>query len=73
MLEAQDAVKQAKFIAVNSSTRTAQIDQVLSEATATSYGFGELLPQDPDTGEYYGDYFEMMTSALDMIVDGARP
>ena len=73
MLEAQDAVKQAKFIAVNSSTRTAQIDQVLSEATATSYGFGELLPQDPDTGEYYGDYFEMMTSALDMIVEGARP
>ena len=73
MLEAQDAVKQAKFIAVNSSTRTAQIDQVLSEATATSYGFGELLPQDPDTGEYYGDYFEMMTSGLDMIVDGARP
>lgn len=73
MLEAQDAVKQAKFIAVNSSTRTAQIDQVLSEATATAFGFGELLPQDPDTGEYQGDYFEMMASALDMIVDGARP
>jgi zinc/manganese transport system substrate-binding protein len=73
MLEAQDAVKQAKFIAVNSSTRTAQIDQVLSDASATAFGFGELLPQDPDTGEYYGDYFEMMTSALDMIVDGARP
>ena len=73
MLEAQDAVKQAKFIAVNSSTRTAQIDQVLSEASAPAYGFGELLPQDPDTGEYYGDYFEMMTSALDMIVEGARP
>ncbi len=73
MLEAQDAVKQAKFIAVNSSTRTAQIDQVLSDASATAFGFGELLPQDPDTGEYYGDYFEMMASALDMIVDGARP
>jgi zinc/manganese transport system substrate-binding protein len=73
MLEAQDAVKQAKFIAVNSSTRTAQIDQVLSDASATAFGFGELLPQDPDTGEYQGDYFEMMTSALDMIVEGARP
>ena len=73
MLEAQDAVKQAKFIAVNSSTRTAQIDQVLSDASATAFGFGELLPQDPDTGEYQGDYFEMMASALDMIVDGARP
>ncbi len=73
MLEAKDAVKQAKFIAVNSSTRTAQIDQVLSDASATAFGFGELLPQDPDTGEYQGDYFEMMASALDMIVDGARP
>ena len=73
MLEAQDAVMQAKFIAVNSSTRTAQIDQVLSDASATAFGFGELLPQDPDTGEYQGDYFEMMASALDMIVDGARP
>jgi zinc/manganese transport system substrate-binding protein len=73
MLEAQDAVKQAKFIAVNSSTRTAQIDQVLSDASAIAFGFGELLPQDPDTGEYQGDYFEMMTSALDMIVEGARP
>ena len=73
MLEAQDAVKQAKFIAVNSSTRTAQIEQVLSEASAPAFGFGELLPQDSDTGEYYGDYFEMMTSALDTIVDGARP
>ncbi len=73
MLEAKDAVKQAKFIAVNSSTRTAQIDQVLSDASATAFGFSELLPQDPDTGEYQGDYFEMMASALDMIVDGARP
>jgi hypothetical protein len=31
-----------------------------------------LLPQDPDTGEYEGDYFEMMTWALVMIADGAR-
>jgi zinc/manganese transport system substrate-binding protein len=73
MLEAKKVIKQAKFIAVNWSTRTAQIEQVLSEASAPAYGFGELLPQDPDTGEYYGDYFEMMTSALDMIVEGARP
>jgi zinc/manganese transport system substrate-binding protein len=73
MLEAKEAVMQAKFIAVNSSTRTAQIDQVLNEATAPAFGFGELLPQDPDTGEYDGDYFEMMASALDMIVEGARP
>jgi zinc/manganese transport system substrate-binding protein len=73
MVEAKAAIKQAKFIAVNLSTSTAQIDQVLSQATAPAYGFGELLPQDPDTGEYDGDYFQMMANALDMIVEGARP
>jgi len=73
MLEVKKVIKQAKFIAVNWSTRTAQIEQVLSEASAPAYGFGELLPQDPDTGAYDGDYFEMMRSALDMIVEGARP
>jgi len=73
MVEAKAVIKQAKFIAVNLSTSTAQIDQVLSQATAPAYGFGELLPQDPDTGEYNGDYFEMMANALDMIVEGARP
>jgi hypothetical protein len=46
---------------------------VLKDSSATSFAFGELLPQDPDTGEYYGDYFQMMASALDMIVEGARP
>ena len=73
MLEAKEAIKQAKFVVVNASTSTSQIDELLREYPSASYGFGELLPQDPDTGEYYGDYFEMMTSALDMIVDGARP
>jgi zinc/manganese transport system substrate-binding protein len=73
MVEAKSVIKQAKFIAVNLSTSTAQIDQVLSQATAPAYGFGELLPQDPDTGEYDGDYFQMMANALDMIVEGARP
>jgi zinc/manganese transport system substrate-binding protein len=73
MLEAKEAAAQAKFIAVNSSTSTAQIDQVLKDSSAPSFAFGELLPQDPDTGEYYGDYFQMMASALDMIVEGARP
>jgi zinc/manganese transport system substrate-binding protein len=73
MLEAKDALKQAKFVAVNSSTSTTQIEELLSSYPSAAYAFGELLPQDPDTGEYSGDYFEMMTSALDMIVDGARP
>ena len=73
MLEAKEALKQAKFVAVNSSTSTAQIEELLSSHPSAAYAFGELLPQDPDTGEYSGDYFEMMTSALDMIVEGARP
>ena len=73
MLEAKEALKQAKFVAVNSSTSTAQIEELLSSYPSAAYAFGELLPQDPDTGEYSGDYFEMMTSALDMIVEGARP
>ncbi len=73
MLEAKEALKQAKFVAVNSSTSTAQIEELLRSYPSAVYAFGELLPQDPDTGEYSGDYFEMMTSALDMLVDGARP
>ena len=72
MVEAKAVIKQAKFIAVNSSTSTAQIDQVLKATTAPAFGFGELLPQDPDTGAYTGDYFQMMASALDAIVEGAR-
>lgn len=73
MLEAKAAIKKAKFIAVNMGTTTAQIEQLLSEERRASYGFNELLPQDPDTGEYYGNYFEMMAGALDGIVEGARP
>ena len=73
MLEAKEAIKKANFIAVNMGTTTAQIEQLLSEERRASYGFNELLPQDPDTGEYYGDYFEMMAGALDAIVEGARP
>lgn len=73
MVEAKAVIKQAKFVVVNSSTSTAQINEILSSYPSAAYAFGELLPQDPDTGEYYGDYFEMMASALDMIVEGARP
>lgn len=73
MLEAKKVIKQARFIAVNMQTTTAQIEQLLSEERRASYGFHELLPQDPDTGEYYGDYFQMMAGALDGIVEGARP
>ena len=73
MLEAKAAIKKAKFIAVNMGTTTAQIEQLLSEERRASYGFNELLPKDPDTGEYFGDYFEMMAWALDSIVEGARP
>lgn len=73
MLEAKAAIKKAKFIAMNMGTTTPQIEQLLREEPRASYGFNELLPQDTDTGEYFGDYFQMMTGALDAIVEGARP
>ena len=72
MVEAKAVIKQANFVAVNSSTSTSQIDEVLRSYPSAAFAFGELLPQDPDTGEYEGDYFEMMTWALVMIADGAR-
>ena len=74
LAQAKDAAKQAKFIAVNMSTTTKQIDEILAGApNVAHWGFFELLPQDPDTGEYTGDYFEMITKALDSLVEGVRP
>jgi zinc/manganese transport system substrate-binding protein len=74
LAEAKAAAKQAKFIAVNSNTSTKQIDDLLaSTPDVAHWGFNELLPQDPDTGEYTGDYFQMITWALDSVVEGVRP
>ncbi|MEY4079107.1 MAG: hypothetical protein RIS80_876 [Actinomycetota bacterium] len=73
LAEAKAAAKQAKFIAVNMSTSTKQIEDILASARVPSWGFFELLPQDPDTGINTGDYFVMVTLALDNIVEGVRP
>ncbi len=74
LAEAKAAAKQAKFIAVSSHTATRQIDDLLaSTPDVAHWGFNELLPQDPDTGEYAGDYFQMITWALDSLVEGVRP
>jgi len=73
LAEAKAAAKQAKFIAVNMSTSTKQIEDILASARVPSRGFFELLPQDPDTGINTGDYFEMVAMALDSLVEGVRP
>ena len=54
-----------EFVAVNESVSSSQIDELTgSQMTLATFAFGELLPMDEDTGEYYGDYFEMMDGAL---------
>jgi zinc/manganese transport system substrate-binding protein len=56
------------FIAYNSSVQSSQIDELLAAAPdVTPYGFSELLPQDPDTFEYFGDYFMMLDNAITMV------
>jgi len=71
MVEAKAVIKQADFVIVNANTSTAQIDDLLEGARLTYYGFSELLPQDPDTGAYTGDYFQLMAGALSAIEAGA--
>ena len=54
-----------EIMAVNESVSSPQIRELQnSEPTLPNLGFGELLPMDPDTGEYYGDYFEMLDGAI---------
>lgn len=48
------------FVALNDSVRSAQIDQLLNSSNNPNYGFSELLPQDPDTYEYGGNYLDMV-------------
>ena len=56
------------FIAYNSSVQSSQIDELLAAAPdVTPYGFSELLPQDPDTFEYFGDFFMMLDNAITMV------
>jgi zinc/manganese transport system substrate-binding protein len=54
-----------EFVAVNESVSSSQITELTgSQMTLATFAFGELLQMDPDTGEYYGGYFELIDCAL---------
>lgn len=57
------------FIAVNASVTSAQITSLLATAKPSIpvYSFSELLPQDPDTFAYQGDYLALLDQAINMI------
>lgn len=57
------------FLALNSSVTSPQIYALLPDEKSKIpiYGFGELLEQDPDTMEYYGDYLTMLDDAIKMV------
>jgi zinc/manganese transport system substrate-binding protein len=57
-----------EFMAVNESVSSNQIQELQnSQPNLALFGFGELLPMDPDTGEYEGDYFAMIDGALETL------
>jgi zinc/manganese transport system substrate-binding protein len=71
MQEAIDLIKNNKVgsIYVNASTKTGQIETLLSaNKNIKVYEFSELLNQDPDTLEYEGDYFEMLDGAIALVI-----
>lgn len=71
MQQAIDLIKRGgvRAIFVNSNTQTAQVETLLSvNNKVPNYAFSELLSQDPDTLEYYGGYFEMLDSAIAMVL-----
>ena len=57
------------FMAVNISVGSAQVEELqrTSAGKVATYGFGELLEMDPDTGEYYGTYFNLLDDAITTI------
>ena len=55
------------FVATTNEVSSGQINEILAANRNGNYGFSELLPQDPDTYEYFGDYLDMMTSAIKMV------
>jgi zinc/manganese transport system substrate-binding protein len=57
------------FVALNSSVSSTQIDSLMSQVSANRgiYGFTELLEQDPDTLEYYGDYLTLLDDAIKTV------
>lgn len=68
MQESLSLVKHGlSFIAANGQVSTTQIEQLERGSDARVFGFSELLPQDPVTLAYKGDYFDMLDSAITMI------
>ena len=55
------------FVATNESVSSTQINQILEANKNPNYGFSELLPQDPDTFEYQGDYLSMVDGWIKAI------
>jgi zinc/manganese transport system substrate-binding protein len=53
-------------LASNISVTSSQISQ-LESGHVGEFGFGELLPQDPDTGEYGGNYLDMIDGSITML------
>lgn len=54
-----------QFIAYNSAVSSSQVERLIAPAKTTpTFGFSELLGQDPDTYEYEGDYLDMLDGAL---------
>lgn len=71
MQEAIELIKSGKVgaILINSSTQTSQIESLLSvNPNVPNYAFSELLVQDPDTLEYDGGYFELLDSAIKLVL-----
>jgi len=57
------------FIAVNASVTSSQISSLIESASPgiPVYSFSELLPQDPDSFAYRGDYLALLDQAINMI------
>lgn len=68
--ESSDLIRNGRIdaIYVNLNTQTAQVSDLQSINTGIpNFGVSELLPQDPDTYEYDGGYFEMLDGAIEAL------
>ena len=54
------------ILASNISVTSSQISE-LESGHVGEFSFGELLPQDPDTGEYGGNYLNMVDGSITML------
>jgi zinc/manganese transport system substrate-binding protein len=54
-----------EFVAVNESVSSSQIDELTgSKMNLATFAFSELLHMDPDTGEYEGNFFDLIDGTL---------